>query len=745
MAIPGNLLSAATEAVDPNTSGWRPRLNATIGLGTGGRRGDGCLSVRSVAAGEAQAETVSTYPVIPGEMYQTFADAAGGGQPERIGIEWLDAVGVQVDLTWSLTTVAAASSWHRVGVAGVCPVGASKARLVTSDTPAAGAVSHFWENFYLGYPKRTTGNLLPFTVESGGELDTAGWTVETNGAVGRLVPVVSWPYNWYLSGAHVVTLTATAGGNTAMACTDRPGAQAGVEYLAYAYMAPPTVGAAAWIELRFYDAADNQLAASRGPLAAAGTGLVRQRVSGTAPAGTATAQMALGIDGAAGGQALWVEGAVIVAAPAIREGSVVPYADASFEQGVAGWGVVSGPGTIARSAPWGDLSVHDAYSLVVTSATTGTTVVRSAVFPLGAGGLDWRMQVTAQVMDGSWTAARRVVWLDDSDVVVETSDSGQIDVPGPGWWRLTSSWPQPAGATRARIELELVATAVGSVVALDRVLLWRDLPLTEVTPREDTASVTVVLRELDVDETVTLWRVTPDGIRTLVRGPDGLMEGVALGSELLVVEDYEAPLGVPVYYRMEALQADGTPGSYRSTAPVTVPAGDRQWAWLKDPAYPHRSTRVLVERAPDWQRPIQQTEYRVRGRRNAVVHSDVRGGLEGTLTVWTTSDEHRARLHWLLDSGHVLLVQAAPGMGVEDVYAAVGEVTESRVTTYAPEPWRTWSLPLMQVDMPAAVGVAGTAGRSWQDVLTTHDTWQQVLDRYATWEDVLFDRPIGGG
>ena len=66
MPIPGNLLSATTESVDPNTSGWTPKLNCTLLLGAGGRNGPGSLNVRSVAAGEMQARTVSSYTVTAG-------------------------------------------------------------------------------------------------------------------------------------------------------------------------------------------------------------------------------------------------------------------------------------------------------------------------------------------------------------------------------------------------------------------------------------------------------------------------------------------------------------------------------------------------------------------------------------------------------------------------------------------------------------------------------------------------------
>lgn len=39
MPIPGNMLSAATESMDPTFTGWRARLNCTLLSGTGAATG----------------------------------------------------------------------------------------------------------------------------------------------------------------------------------------------------------------------------------------------------------------------------------------------------------------------------------------------------------------------------------------------------------------------------------------------------------------------------------------------------------------------------------------------------------------------------------------------------------------------------------------------------------------------------------------------------------------------------------
>ncbi|WP_275558480.1 hypothetical protein [Streptomyces sp. 5-6(2022)] len=745
MAIPGNFLSSVTETIDPNTSGWKAKLNSTLGLGSGGRNGDGCLAVKSVAAGEMQAITVSSYAVTPWTEYEAFCDAAGV-VGERIGIRWLNSSNTEISITWSMTTSPASSSWHRIAVGAVAPDGAARAQVVVSSTPSGIGVNQFYENFYLGFPMTTVGNLFAFNTESA-EIDASGWSSEVNCTIARQAPPVSWGVTNYWAGGHVIAMTATANGNASMRSTDRPDAVPGVEYVAHAYLSPPTSSANAWVELRFYDAVGTQIQATRGTLAPPGTAYYRQRASAVAPVGTTACSIAAGLDGATAGQVLRVDWVVVGTAPVLYAGSIVPYADASFEQGVAGWTVASGVATIARTSPWGAYGFDGSYAASISSATASTSVIRSARFPLPAGataGQNLRTKVVAQVAAGGWTVVRGVRWYDASNADLGASTSASGTAPSPGWWSLQNDFTIPANATQVAIEYTLTATSTSSTWVIDMAGAWLALPANSVEAHDDTASITLTLRELTLGQLITIYRVLPDGSRTLVRGPSGLYFQVPITSGEIIVEDYEAPLGVPVSYYIEALTPGSQTPGYQGTDTVTLDPGDRNECWLKDPGQPQRNMRVLVAKAPDWQRNIEQAEMRVRGRRNSVILSDVRGGLEGDLTIWTRSDDERDALHWLLDSGNVLLWQSVPGMGVSDMYVAVGQINEARVTGYAPEPWRAWTLPLRQVDMPTTTGVAGSAGRTWQDVLTQFATWQDVLDAYATWEDVLFDRRIGG-
>lgn len=744
MAIPGNLLSPTTEAVDPNMSGWTTKLNCTIVQGVGGRNGDGCLAVKSIAAGEMQARTVSSYPIAAGTTYYTFSDTAGV-VGERIGIRWLNSSGTELSVTWSVTTTGSSGGWHRVSVAGAAPSGATQAQVLLSSTEVGATVSHYWENVYLGLPIRTTGNLFGFNTEST-EIDAAGWAAVVNATVSRQVPVMSWAVDNYLAGGHALSMTAVAAGNASVLAVDRPAVTPGTEYLAYAYLQPPTVASTAWLELRFYDVTGNQVGAQRSTLAppTPATGMYRQRASAFAPSNAATCSVAAGLDSASAGQVLRLETVVVTVTPKLQAGSLLPYADSSFEQGIAGWTVPTGVATLARTTPWGLSYFEGSYSLAATSATATASTIRSATFTGVAAGQNFRALVVAHPAVGTWSSATiRVHWYSAVGADLGTSTGVSYTLPGSSWYVLTSDAVAPANATQAAMELVVTASAVSSVLHTDIAALWQVLPLTEVESFSDDGYIELTLRELPLDYELSVYRELPDGSRTLVRGTSGLIDHQVITSDLMIIEDHEAPLNVPVRYHIEIYPPASLIAATRTSDYATVALADVNEAWLKDPGNPQRNTKVLVGKAPDWQRPIEQASFVIRGRRNKVTLYGSRQGLEGDLAVATRSDEERRALHQLLDSGNVLLWQAVPGMGVDDMYVTVGAVPEARFGTLAQDEWRTWTLPLIETDMPVTTAVNGAAGRTWQDILTEFDTWQDALDAYATWEAVLLDQRRG--
>jgi hypothetical protein len=362
-----------------------------------------------------------------------------------------------------------------------------------------------------------------------------------------------------------------------------------------------------------------------------------------------------------------------------------------------------------------------------------------------APGLNWRARVVTQASAGAWSSVTvKIRWYDGGGADLGVSIGTTYVVPtGAGWYLLTTDAVAPSGTVQAAVEVVAVASTTTSVLYVDAVALWQVLPLTAVEARPDDGYLALTLRELPDGQLISIYRVTSDGARTLVRGPSGLIDRQPLTSDIMVLEDHEAPLGVSFYYRIDLYTAAGVLASTRSSDPVSLTLDDVNEAWLKDPGNPQRNMRVLVEKPPDWSRPIEQSVQVVRGRRNKVVFSGRRQGLEGDLTIWTRSDAERESLHLLLDSGNTLLWQVAPGMGETDMYVAVGQTGPGRVGGTAREPWRTWTLPLTEQDMPVTTGVNGAAGRTWQDVVTEFATCADVLAVYVTSEDLLLDRRTG--
>ncbi|MFJ7998933.1 hypothetical protein ACIQ7D_17555 [Streptomyces sp. NPDC096310] len=744
MAIPGNFLSLTTETIDPNISGWAAKLNCTIGLGGGGRNGDGVLVVKSVAAGEMQARTYSSYAVVVGTTYAAFADASGTTVPERIGIRWLNASGGEVSITWGLTTATASSSWHRISVGGIAPAGAARAQVVVSSSPAGAGVISYFENVYFGWPLRHAGNLLSFNAEQY-EIDTSGWAVESNGTLSRTAPMISWPATWYYSGGEMITLTVTAAGNGSALCTERAPVTPGMEYLGFGYLSPPTAAASVWVEIRFYDAGGTQLTATRSALAAPATGAYRQIASAFAPATAATASLAFGITSATAGQVVRADGMVLKVRTATATGTApndnqVNFTDSNFEQGIGQWTVASGAASIARSTPWGGQAISNAYSLTVTSTTATASTIRSGKYPITEL-LNWKASAALKRVAGGWTANIAMRYFDATDTLITTISSVAGALPGDGlWYRFDADMTPPAGAVTGQMDLLLTPTSTSSTVQVDDVRLQQVLPSAQVTGSDATASILLVLRGLSASNLLTVYRVLGDGSKSLVRGRGGLISMTPITDDVFSVEDYEAPLGVPVTYRIEYTSATtGLLTGWRVTSTVILDPVDRNYCWLKDPARPQLNLRALVKEAPEWQQPIEQNVMRVRGRQNAIILSGDRGGREGSLVLWTQADSERDALRLLLSSGSVLLWQAAPGMGETDVYVAVGGSAFPRVSPYAPDPWREWTLPLTEQDRPT-VGVSGSATWTVQDVLVENATVLDLLSRYATVLDLALNQ-----
>lgn len=152
--------------------------------------------------------------------------------------------------------------------------------------------------------------------------------------------------------------------------------------------------------------------------------------------------------------------------------------------------------------------------------------------------------------------------------------------------------------------------------------------------------------------TVRVWREW-GGQRAVVRGADSL---VVLGSD--VIEDWEAPLGVPVTYRVEVLAGPDLTGTVAATVTLESASG-----WLSDPLDPtmgvpvscgHDSdgkTVLTAQALSQWAWPDLGGVMHVMGDRIPVGYGPGAGGpTDVPLNVFTDTAEDTTRLANLLDS-----------------------------------------------------------------------------------------------
>ncbi len=156
--------------------------------------------------------------------------------------------------------------------------------------------------------------------------------------------------------------------------------------------------------------------------------------------------------------------------------------------------------------------------------------------------------------------------------------------------------------------------------------------------------------------------------------------------------------------------------------------------WLKSVRYPFLNLAVDLSDVSDITRPSRSSTFTVLGRANQVAISLPRGGREMTVTVATTSDDDTAKVHALLASGDVVLLQVPAGYSTPLTgYYSAGDTTETRQGVVWQRRWI--QVPLTETDAPSA-DVIGTQV-TWQTVVDSYPTWAALVAGQATWQDVL--------
>jgi hypothetical protein len=727
VAIFGNLLPANAESVETDASAWSALINAqTPTQGTGGTLGTKCLSWRSVAAGDVQVGLTTRVTVTPGAEYWACASMfpPAVGAQSRLEIRWHTSGGTLISTSQGPLVTAPSGTWHQIAAVGTAPANAATANVVLRATGTAANQNFFTDRHFLGLTSTATalvGNLLPFAMEAM-EVDASGWAA-TGGTLGLSASALTW--------YQALSFVSSAAGACLLQTAQSFPVTPDVEYTAIASVTPGTAGLTHGIQIQWLDGSGTQIAVSSATRTPATGAWTRCVVSDVAPAGAVTARVGLAPTATAAGQQ-WVYDRVVLAPSSLLmiPGNLLPYNVSDIEQDASGW-TVSG-GTKEQSS---DQTLGGAYSLKLVASGGDLVVSTTAPVEDVEAGLGYQYAPCIYTM-----AARvyqtRIEWLNEAGDAVRTRWQNWSASSG-AWLVGTMGDLAPDDAVAVRLSLIVPNAAPGDVWFMDRVE-WKEGGLTARAVAAAGGGVAITVRGLTTGGPTYKWsllRLVAGKANEPVRGWSGDLLNQTISGDIAVANDYEAPLGVPVQWRVALTDTSGVLRLSYTSDPVTLDAETTD-VWLKDPGLPQRSVKVTVATPmPTWSTPARQGINRVRGRRLPVVISDVRGGKTGDLTVVTETTADREALDWVLESGAVLLLQWPPGWGEEDMYVSVGDVQAAPVVEYAEFHDRTWVLPLTEVDRPIG-GVTGSADRTWQTVKDAGATWAEVLSSATTWLDV---------
>lgn len=733
MSVSSNLLPDAVADLESGTTGWTAGSNTTLFSSTRFWSGAKSLGMTATASGTVSATTTNRVAAVAGTAYTAFAYfaniVAASGRTGNVTVSWYAAStgGTAISsVSATAATLANATTWNSPPpiLISTAPAGANFATVTVTVTGLTAGAQVASDGIALGVPNVFTATLLDYNT-AGCEVSTAGWTAGTNATVSR-TSTVSYEGWWSLQ------ITATAAGDTVTSLASRVPVIPGTEYSGFTHVQPPAAGLGFIVGLAWYDGAGTLISTTSYTHTPASGGWSRQGVSGRAPTGAVTADLILRPQAASPGQAWLCDQSAIITLPS--DGSLVDYATASAEVGTDGWTIAGG--TLTQSPD----QVRDGYYSykLVADGAADLTMTLGTLVPVVAGQA-YQFAPHVVVPGFTQTYVSELEWLDSVGEIIRTSsiewnNSKHIT----GWSSSTTADIAPPGSVSLRVRWRRRAPVAGETWYLDTVVVAPGGLAALASPTADNTAIQLMLQGLTLSGQTRwgLWRVTEDGTRTPLRGYAGDTDNVMTVSDLAVLTDYEAPMGVELTYILKTWTTTVNDGWYYRTPAVSLPTREDSGVIIKDPALPARNTISVASTLPDWQRQARQGTYAVRGRARPVVISDVRASRAGTLVVTTETTEEATALWWTLETGNVLLLQWPADWGLTDMYVSVGDVTEARISTYAGHSDRSWSIALTEVDRPIGA-LVGSADRTWQNVKTDNASFAALAASANTWLDVL--------
>lgn len=211
--------------------------------------------------------------------------------------------------------------------------------------------------------------------------------------------------------------------------------------------------------------------------------------------------------------------------------------------------------------------------------------------------------------------------------------------------------------------------------------------------------------------------------------------------------DTEAPLDIPVHYRLEDC---AEVAASVDSVEVVVPSSSR--FWLKDPLRPYNNVPITQKGDNNLCVPVSGVYFRSMSeetfpgagaiqravnRRNAVAVVRVRHGYSSVLNLATRQFVDRDAVREILSTGDVLFLQGPAAYGIPEVYIHVpGSPAWQRLSNDHKKQWRIVSIPFDEVDRPAGLGY-GVLGTRWADMCDVYGSFADMEAAGISWRDVM--------
>ena len=246
----------------------------------------------------------------------------------------------------------------------------------------------------------------------------------------------------------------------------------------------------------------------------------------------------------------------------------------------------------------------------------------------------------------------------------------------------------------------------------------------DVTADASTASARIVVN-IDGASYLKVTRIV-DGKNETVRVMNPWNGPAASG-----VRDMECPLETPVSYEVTGYDGSDQVVATLTAGPITIDAttGD----WLRPITRPLEGMRVWVESYRQQDRAGRVATFDVLGSADRVALTSVRGLPKGTLTCVTMTENESYGFLNLLTSGEPLVFLTPKSHGVGRQYLVVFDASETRITDYALEESRRWTLQVEEIGYPAGQTAQWTF-QTWDDLPPLD--WDAVEATYSTWLSV---------